>query len=99
VVTAAAIIMISVFAGFVFSHDATIKPIGFGLAFGVLVDAFIVRLLLVPALMHLAGGAAWWFPRWLDRIVPGMDVEGSALERAHDFHAGDAVPEPEPART
>ncbi|MGU3409618.1 MMPL family transporter [Microbacterium sp. M1A1_1b] len=83
VVTAAAIIMISVFAGFIFSDSSTIKPIGFGLAFGVLVDAFVVRMLLIPAAMHLLGESAWWFPKWLDRIVPDVDVEGAKLERAH----------------
>ncbi|MGW8567356.1 MMPL family transporter [Isoptericola sp. NPDC055881] len=83
VVTAAAIIMISVFGGFVFSESAMIRPIGFALAFGVLVDAFVVRMLVVPALMHLLGDAAWWLPRWLDRVVPNVDVEGSALERRH----------------
>ncbi len=83
VVTAAAIIMISVFGGFVFSESAMIRPIGFALAFGVLVDAFVVRMLVVPALMHLLGDAAWWLPRWLDRLLPNVDVEGSALERSH----------------
>lgn len=86
VVTAAAIIMISVFAGFIFSHDATIKPIGFGLAFGVLLDAFVVRMLLIPAAMHLLGETAWWLPRWLDRILPDVDVEGAKLERSHAGH-------------
>ncbi|MGB2556966.1 MMPL family transporter [Cellulosimicrobium cellulans] len=86
VVTAAAIIMISVFGGFVFSHSAMIRPIGFALAFGVLVDAFVVRMLLVPALMHLVGDKAWWLPRWLDRILPDVDVEGAALERRHPHH-------------
>jgi RND superfamily putative drug exporter len=81
VVTAAAIIMISVFAGFIFSDSSTIRPIGFGLAFGVLVDAFVVRMLLIPAAMHLLGKTAWWFPKWLDRIVPDVDVEGAKLER------------------
>ena len=75
VVTAAAIIMISVFAGFIFSHDATIKPIGFGLAFGVLLDAFVVRMLLIPAAMHLLGEAAWWLPKWLDRVLPRIELE------------------------
>lgn len=84
VVTAAAIIMISVFAGFIFSDSSTIRPIGFGLAFGVLVDAFVVRMLLIPAAMHLLGNAAWWFPKWLDRIVPDVDVEGAKLERNHE---------------
>ncbi|GLY16694.1 membrane protein [Kineosporia sp. NBRC 101677] len=83
VVTAAAIIMISVFAGFIFSHDTTIKPIGFGLAFGVLLDAFVVRMLLIPAAMHLLGDKAWWLPKWMDRIIPDIDVEGAKLERAH----------------
>ena len=87
VVTAAAIIMISVFAGFIFSHDATIKPIGFGLAFGVLLDAFVVRMLLIPAAMHLLGEHAWWLPKWLDRILPDVDVEGAKLERRHPVHA------------
>ncbi|GAB3014858.1 membrane protein [Nocardioides flavus (ex Wang et al. 2016)] len=86
VVTAAAVIMISVFAGFVFSHDPTIKPIGFGLAFGVLLDAFVVRMLLIPAAMHLLGEKAWWLPRWLDRILPDVDVEGARLERSHPVH-------------
>jgi RND superfamily putative drug exporter len=81
VVTAAAIIMMSVFAGFIFSDSSTIRPIGFGLAFGVLVDAFVVRMLLIPAAMHLLGKSAWWFPKWLDRIVPNVDVEGAKLER------------------
>ncbi|MFW6640668.1 MMPL family transporter [Nocardiopsis algeriensis] len=83
VVTAAAIIMISVFGGFVFSHSAIIRPVGFALAFGVLLDAFVVRMMLIPALMHLAGDKAWWLPRWLDRILPDVDVEGSALARRH----------------
>ncbi|MDP9823739.1 RND superfamily putative drug exporter [Nocardioides massiliensis] len=87
VVTAAAIIMISVFGGFVFSHLAAIKPLGFGLAVGVLLDAFVVRMLLVPALMHLLGDKAWWIPRWLDRMLPNVDIEGSALEREHPLVA------------
>lgn len=90
VVTAAAIIMISVFAGFIFSDSSTIKPIGFGLAFGVLIDAFVVRMLLIPAAMHLLGQSAWWFPKWLDRIVPDVDVEGAKLERSHPAGGGHA---------
>lgn len=92
VVTAAAIIMISVFSGFIFSEASIIRPIGFGLAFGVLLDAFIVRMLLIPAAMHLLGKAAWWFPKWLDRIVPDVDVEGAKLERSHpQSHEDDLV--------
>ncbi|GLY02798.1 MMPL family transporter [Actinoplanes sp. NBRC 101535] len=83
VVTAAAIIMIAVFGGFVFSNSAMIRSLGFGLAFGVLTDAFLVRMLLIPAVMHLLGRSAWWLPAWLDRILPNVDVEGAALERSH----------------
>lgn len=83
VVIAAALIMVSVFGGFIFSESTIIRSIGFGLAFGVLLDAFVVRMLLMPALMHLLGGAAWWLPRWLDRIIPNVDMEGAALERDH----------------
>ncbi|NYF10213.1 RND superfamily putative drug exporter [Leifsonia sp. AK011] len=81
VVIAAALIMVSVFGGFIFSESTIIRSIGFGLAFGVLLDAFVVRILLMPALMHLLGGAAWWLPRWLERVLPNVDIEGSALER------------------
>jgi RND superfamily putative drug exporter len=83
VVTAAAIIMGSVFGGFVFSHIALVRPIGFGLAAGVLLDAFVVRLLLIPAVMYLLGEKAWWLPKWLDRVLPNVDLEGAALERSH----------------
>jgi len=80
VVIAAAIIMVTVFGGFAFSELTTVRPIGFGLAVGVLFDAFLVRLVLIPALMTLLGNAAWWMPKWLDRILPDVDVEGAALE-------------------
>lgn len=83
VVTAAALIMASVFGGFIFAESTMIRPIGFALAFGVLVDAFVVRMLIVPSLLHLAGDAAWWLPRWLDRLLPDVDVEGAKLERRH----------------
>ncbi|WP_084106121.1 MMPL family transporter [Demequina sp. NBRC 110056] len=83
VVTAAAIIMASVFGGFVFSHISMIRPMGFGLAAGVLLDAFVVRMVIIPSIMHLLGEGAWWLPKWLDRILPNVDVEGSALEREH----------------
>ena len=79
VVTAAAIIMIAVFGGFIYADDPYIRPIGFGLAIGVLFDAFLVRMVLVPALMHLLGPAAWYMPKWLDRILPDVDVEGAKL--------------------
>ncbi|MBU4337708.1 MAG: MMPL family transporter [Actinobacteria bacterium] len=86
VVIAAGLIMVAVFGGFVFAENAMIRSFGFGLAFGVLVDAFVVRLMLMPALMHLLGGSAWWLPRWLDRLMPNVDVEGSALARRHTGH-------------
>ena len=79
VVTAAAIIMISVFSGFIFSHLTMVRPLGFALAFGVLIDAFVVRMTIVPAAMHLLGKSAWWLPAWLDRILPDVDVEGAKL--------------------
>ena len=88
VVTAAAIIMAAVFGGFIFSHSTMIRPIGFALAFGVLLDAFVVRMLLIPALMHLAGDKAWWLPKWLDKILPDVDVEGASLERRHPHVEG-----------
>ncbi|MBP2411463.1 RND superfamily putative drug exporter [Arthrobacter stackebrandtii] len=79
VVTAAAIIMISVFSGFIFSHLTMVRPLGFALAFGVLIDAFVVRMTIVPAAMHLLGKSAWWLPKWLDKILPDVDVEGAKL--------------------
>jgi RND superfamily putative drug exporter len=75
---AAAIIMVAVFTGFVFNHDPTVQGIGFALAFGIFVDAFIVRLTIVPAVMVLLGRAAWWLPRWLDRLLPHLSIEGEA---------------------
>jgi RND superfamily putative drug exporter len=83
VVIAAAIIMITVFGGFAFSHITMVRPMGFGLAIGVLIDAFMVRLLLMPALMTVLGKSAWWLPKWLDRMLPNVDVEGAKLEQRH----------------
>ncbi|MEU0249982.1 MMPL family transporter [Streptomyces sp. NPDC006235] len=83
VVTSAALIMISVFVSFLFSHDADIMPIAFALAFGVMVDAFVVRMTLVPAILALLGDRAWWLPRRLDRVLPHLDVEGENLH-AHE---------------
>ncbi|GAA2060264.1 MMPL family transporter [Streptomyces carpaticus] len=81
VVTAAAIIMISVFAGFVGSDEPMIKMIGLGLAIAVFFDAFVVRMTLVPAVLGLLGRSAWWLPGWLDRILPDVDVEGEKLQQ------------------
>jgi RND superfamily putative drug exporter len=80
VVVAAGLIMIGVFTSFVFSDDVVTKEIGFALAVGVLVDAFLVRLTLVPAVMALLGRRAWWLPRWLDRAIPNVDIEGLKLD-------------------
>lgn len=81
VVVAAALIMIAVFAGFVGGDLAMIKMIGFSLATAVLFDAFVVRMALVPALLALLGERAWSLPRWLDRLLPRVDLEGKALHR------------------
>ncbi|MEU2226112.1 MMPL family transporter [Streptomyces sp. NPDC018347] len=82
VVTAAAVIMIAVFSGFIGSSESMIKMIGFGLAIAVFFDAFVVRMAIVPAVLALLGKRAWWLPRWLDRALPNVDVEGEGL-RAH----------------
>ncbi|MFE5790977.1 MMPL family transporter [Streptomyces sp. NPDC056503] len=79
VVTAAAVIMIAVFSGFIGMSDQMIKMIGFGLAVAVLFDAFVVRMAIVPAVLALLGHKAWWLPRWLDRALPNVDVEGEGL--------------------
>ncbi|KAA9089828.1 MMPL family transporter [Microbacterium radiodurans] len=81
VVTAAAVIMFAVFAAFVPEGDSSIKPIALGLAVGIAVDAFLIRMTLVPAVMALLGEKAWWMPRWLDRVLPHFDIEGEAVER------------------
>ncbi len=78
VINSAAIIMISVFLAFVLSGDRVIAMFGIGLASAVALDAFVLRTLLVPALMHLLGGANWWLPRWLDRRLPRIGIEGPA---------------------
>ena len=79
VVTAAALIMISVFAAFILMDEPFIKTMGFALAAGVLIDAFVVRMMIIPATMFVLDKKAWWFPRWLDKITPNMDIEGEAL--------------------
>ncbi|TDD81786.1 MMPL family transporter [Actinomadura darangshiensis] len=97
VVTAAAVIMIAVFAGFVASGESMIKMMGFALAAGVAFDAFVVRMTIVPAVMALSGRAAWWLPGWLARAVPNVDVEGERLRHLLD-DAGRPAPGREPAR-
>ncbi|MGX1475342.1 UNVERIFIED_CONTAM: RND superfamily putative drug exporter [Streptomyces canus] len=79
VVVAAAVIMMAVFGGFISSGESMIKMIGFGLAIAVLFDAFVVRMAIVPAVLALLGHRAWWLPKWLDRALPNVDVEGEGL--------------------
>ncbi|MGC4849657.1 MMPL family transporter [Micromonospora sp. DT15] len=88
VVTAAALIMMSVFGGFVFLEDPIIKSMGFALAIGVAIDAFVVRMTIVPAVMSLLGDRAWWLPRWLNRALPNVDIEGEGLRE----HLEDRTP-------
>jgi len=95
VVTAAGLIMVSVFAGFILPDEAIVKSIGFALTAGVLIDAFLIRMTLIPALMSLLGERAWGLPRWLDRIVPDVDLEGAALEREATADAAAAAPRAE----
>lgn len=94
VVTAAALIMISVFAAFMLQEMVFIKTMGFALAIAVFFDAFIVRMMIIPATMFLLGERAWWLPGWLDRILPRVDVEGEALQglSAEEGRAGAREP-------
>jgi putative drug exporter of the RND superfamily len=96
VITAAALIMTSVFASFVLGDDTIIKMFGVGLSVAVLLDATIVRMVLVPATMALLDSANWWMPRWLDRLLPNVDIEGERLLATLDADtAGADEPEPE----
>lgn len=98
VVTAAAIIMTSVFAGFILAPDTIIASIGFALGIGVLADAFLVRMTIVPAVMTLLGGAAWYIPRWLDKALPSVDIEGEKLlTRLRADSGGNSAAPGEPA--
>jgi len=78
VITTAAAIMVVVFASFVLNVDPTVKMLSIGMAFAVLIDASLVRMMLVPSVMSLLGKHAWWMPRWLEPIVPHLQLEGSA---------------------
>jgi putative drug exporter of the RND superfamily len=89
VITAAAAIMVVVFGSFLLENDRVIKLMGTGLATAILLDATVVRLLLVPATMELLGDKNWWLPRWLDRILPNIDVEGHAEPVRDDDHLDD----------
>jgi RND superfamily putative drug exporter len=88
VVMAAAVIMVSVFAGFVLSEDAMIRQFGFALSIGILIDAFLIRMTLIPAVLHLAGDRAWWLPKWLGRILPDLDLEGTRLDTGGSSRRG-----------
>ncbi len=97
VVTAAATIMISVFAAFMLQDDPLIQSIGFALAAAVFFDAFVVRMVLIPSVMYLLGDAAWWLPSWLDRLLPKVDIEGEQLIAMRDApqpgrHRAERVP-------
>jgi putative drug exporter of the RND superfamily len=91
VITAAATIMVFVFGSFVLNGDPTVKQFGIGLAVAVILDATVVRCLLVPALMVMVGKANWYLPRWVDRILPRISIEGAEFFEARDRRA--AVPE------
>lgn len=87
VVTAAALIMFAVFVAFVPEGDSSLKPIALGLAAGIAVDAFVVRMTLIPAVMAILGDRAWRIPAWLERILPHVDIEGEAVERERALEA------------
>ncbi|WP_326722548.1 MULTISPECIES: MMPL family transporter [unclassified Streptomyces] len=89
VVTAAAVIMMAVFGGFIGSTESMIKMIGFGLAIAVFFDAFVVRMAIVPAVLSLLGKKAWWLPKWLDRALPNVDVEGEGLRKLDEERRGE----------
>ncbi len=95
VITSAALIMISVFLGFVLGDDPVIKMMGLGLATAIFVDATIVRMVLVPASMKLMGDANWWMPDWLDRLLPTIDIEGESGLPEPDMEADDAPQQPQ----
>lgn len=97
VVTAAAIIMISVFVAFINQPLPFIQIFGFALAAGVLFDAFFIRMTLVPATMFLMGRATWWMPKWLAKILPTLDIEGTALEEEWEAKHATLSPTPSPA--
>ncbi len=96
VITAAAAIMVFVFGSFLLNGNPTVKEFGVGLAVAVILDATVVRCLLVPALMIMMGKINWWIPRWLDRIVPHVSIEGGEFFAARDRER-EAAQQPVPA--
>ena len=91
-ITSTALIMISVFGGFVLGSDPFVKMMGLGLATAIFVDATIVRIILVPATMKLMGDTNWWIPSWLDRLIPEIDIEGDSALPPAEY---ESVPEDE----
>ena len=87
VITSAALIMVSVFASFILNSDPVVKQFGVGLAVAIAVDATVVRCLLVPAVLVLMGDRSWWFPGWLDKIVPRLNIEGDEYFAERDAAA------------
>jgi putative drug exporter of the RND superfamily len=92
VVTAAATIMFSIFVAFMFTKDPTIKAIGFSFAAGVFLDAFVVRLTLVPAVMAIVRSRLWYHPEWFARFIPDPDIEGLRLEEHLAQRPADSIP-------
>jgi RND superfamily putative drug exporter len=96
VITSAALIMVCVFSSFVLSGNTVVKEFGVGLAVAIAIDATIVRCLLVPAAMTLMGDRCWWIPRWLDRILPHVNIEGGDFFKDKAAAATQADPAPGP---
>ena len=96
VVTAAAIIMISVFTAFLTDESIVIKEIALALAFGILFDAFVVRMTVIPAVHRLLGDHAWWLPGPLARVLPDLDIEGAHISKPAERRP-DLPAEPEPS--
>lgn len=95
VITCAALVMTSVFLAFLLNDSIVVKMLALGLALSIVLDATVVRLVLVPAAMYLLGTANWWLPKWLDRLLPHVDTEGSAPAAPVTAHTAD--PDEDPA--
>jgi RND superfamily putative drug exporter len=96
VITSAALIMVCVFSSFVLNGNAIVKEFGVGLAVAIAIDATVVRCLAVPAIMALMGDRAWWLPKWLDRILPPISIEGGEYFDRRAAELPERKPEPEP---
>jgi RND superfamily putative drug exporter len=100
VITAAAAIMVVVFGSFVLEDDRVLRMFGLGMAVAVMLDATLIRMLLVPATMELLGARNWWMPRWLDRLLPRLSAEGTGTGTRADADApGDEAETAEPVPT